>query len=154
MSVFSTQPKVPVSDQSSDERINMSSKARLFTWTGLFFAVLQSVCSFFVLLGGLRLLFGAASLVAVAQVGHVWDRLHADVIRVPMMAIALIAVVLSLISTLRVRRLRKRPASQWRQQPISPKQRGLEHLQIWLQALTILLLISEEAMHLHSFHHL
>jgi hypothetical protein len=121
-------------------------------WMSFFFAVLQSVCTFFVAVGALRLLIGATALVAIAQVGTFWDKFHTDSIRVPMMALALAGVLISSIFLVRVRRLRKRPASQWRQRPLTAGEIRLERAQIALQFTTVLLLAIEELMHLRTFH--
>jgi len=126
----------------------------IVTWTSVLFAVLQSVCTFFVALGTLRLLVGATFLVAVSQVGEFWDRFHSDAIRVPMMGLALAGVITSLISFLRRRRLRHRPASQWRQRRLTGREVAVERVQIALQLLTVMLLVVEELMHLRTFHHL
>jgi hypothetical protein len=123
-------------------------------WTSFFFAVLQSVCTFFVGLGALRLLLGATALVALGQVGTFWDRFHRDSIRVPMIGLALIGVGISSAFVMRGRRLRKRPASQWRQRTRTAREVRLERVQIALQIVTVALLAIEECMHIRTFHHL
>jgi hypothetical protein len=123
-------------------------------WTSFFFAVLQSVCTFFVGLGPLRLLLGATALVALGQVGTFWDRFHRDSIRVPMIGLALIGVGISSAFVMRGRRLRKRPASQWRQRTRTAREVRLERVQIALQIVTVALLAIEECMHIRTFHHL
>jgi hypothetical protein len=126
----------------------------VIAWMSFFFAILQSVCTFFVGLGALRLLFGATALVAVSQVGTFWDRFHRDSIRVPMIGLALIGVGISSAFVMRGRRLRKRPASQWRQRTRTAREVRLERAQIALQVVTVALLTLEEFMHIRTFHHL
>jgi hypothetical protein len=120
----------------------------------LAFAILQSVCTFFAALDGLRLLIGIGSLAAATQVGVAWDHFHTSWIRVPMILFALAGSLLNLVVLGRIRRLRNRPASQWRQPSPAPGRLRMERLQFVLSLLTLALVAIEEIIHLHSFHHL
>jgi hypothetical protein len=123
-------------------------------WSSFFFALLQSVCTFFAALDGLRLVIGVSSLAVGAAVGATLDTLHGDWIRVPMILLALAGSLLNLIVLWQVRRLRKRPASQWRQQPISARKLRMERLQFFLSVATLALIGIEEYLHLAQRHHL
>ena len=123
-------------------------------WSSLLFAVLQSVCSFFVALDGLRLLIGVGALASVVSAGRQWDRLHTDWIRMPMIALSLAGALLNLTILLHVRHLRSRPAAQWRQQPLTPRKVRRERLQWILSVVTLALIVIEEVSHLRSFHHM
>jgi len=120
-------------------------------WTTFFFAVLQSVCSAFIALSGVRLLIGVGAFAAATGVLKVADRMHVDAIRIPMMLLALAGSVLNLVVLWRVWSLRKRPASAWRQLPLSKQKRTSEFFQFSLSALTLLLLAAEVAAHHHLF---
>jgi hypothetical protein len=124
----------------------------IVTATGFLFAVLQSVCTFFFALGALRLMFGAATLVAVSQAGIIWDRLHADSIRGPMMLVSLTGLWISWASLRRIKRIRENPSSQWRRVPLPPRQARLERWNAASQFATVVLLAMEEGMHLWTFH--
>ncbi|WP_353065148.1 hypothetical protein RBB77_04815 [Tunturibacter psychrotolerans] len=123
-------------------------------WSSLLFAVLQSVCSFFVALDGLRLLIGVGALASVVSAGQQWDRLHADWIRVPMTALAVVGALLNLTVLLHVRHLRRRPAAQWRLRPLTPRKLRAERVQLALSVVTLVLVAVEETSHWHTFHHL
>jgi hypothetical protein len=123
-------------------------------WSSLFLALLQSVCSFFAALEGLRLLIGLASLAVMTQAGLAWDRYHTDWIRIPMIGFALVGSVLNLVILAQIQHLRKRPASQWRQQPLTLRKRRMERTQLILSLVTLTLIALEELGHLHTFHHL
>jgi hypothetical protein len=125
---------------------------RVIGWSSLTFAVLQSVCSFFVALDGLRLLIGLGALASVVGVGEQWDRLHADWIRVPMVTLALVGALLNLTVLLHVRHLRSRPSAQWRQRPLTPRKRKMERVQFVLSLITLILIAVEEVSHWHTFH--
>ncbi len=130
-------------------------KARgVIAWSSFLFAILQSVCTFFVALDGLRLLIGVGSLASVVEAGAIWDKLHVDWIRIPMMLFALVGSLLTLTVLIHVRHLRSRPASQWRQRPLSPRKMRMERLQLLLSVVTLALIAIEEIMHLHTFHRL
>jgi hypothetical protein len=120
---------------------------KLINWSALFFALLQSVCSAFIALGSVRLLIGIGAFAAASSVLKLADRMHIDAIRIPMMLFALAGSVLNLIILWQVRRLRRRSASAWRQQPMSKKKIASEWLQFTLSVLTLLFLAAEFAAH-------
>jgi fumarate reductase subunit C len=126
----------------------------VIAWSSLFFVLLQSVCTFFAALDGLRLLIGVGALASVVGAGQRWDRFHADWIRVPMVIFALAGALLNLTILLQVRHLRSRPAAQWRLQPLTPRKVRRERLQLILSMVTLALIVTEEVAHLRSFHHM
>jgi hypothetical protein len=69
-----------------------------------------------------------------------------------MVVIALLGSLLNLAILLHVRRLRNRPASQWRQKPLSLHQKRMELAQLLLALVTLVLIGVEEYLHL-GFHH-
>jgi MFS family permease len=123
-------------------------------WSSLIFAVLQSVCSFFVALDGLRLLIGVGALAGVVGVGEKWDRIHTDWIRVPMIVLSLAGALLNLTVLLHVRHLRSRPSSQWRQRPLTARKLRAERVQFALSVVTLALIAAEEIGHWDTFHRL
>ena len=120
---------------------------RWLNWSGFFLAFIQSVCSAFLALHGVRFLIGIGAVVLASSAWHLAERLHVNAIRVPMMLIALVASVLNLAALWQVRRLRARPASAWRQQPVTPGIRRSEVLQFSLSAATLVLLAAEWIAH-------
>ena len=123
-------------------------------WSSLVFAVLQSVCSFFVALDGLRLLIGVGALASIVGVGQQWDRLHTDWVRVPMIVLSLVGALLNLTVLLHVRYLRSRPSAQWRQRPLTARKLRAERVQLGLSVVTLVLVAMEEISHWHTFHRL
>jgi ABC-type multidrug transport system permease subunit len=121
----------------------MLDKLRLAGWSSFFFALLQSVCSAFIALNGVRLLIGIGAFAAASSALKLADRMHIDAIRIPMMLIALAGSLLNLIVLWQVWRLRKRPASAWRQQPVSTRKKTSERIQFTLSVLTLFLLAAE-----------
>ena len=118
-------------------------------WSGFFLAFIQSVCSAFIALHGIRFLAGIGALVLASSAWDLAERLHVNAIRVPMMLLALLASVLNLAALWQVRRLRHRSASAWRQQPLTPAKRRSEALQFLLSLSTLLLLAAEWLAHFH-----
>jgi len=116
---------------------------KLINWSALFFAVLQSLCSAFIALNGARLLIGVGAFAAASGVLKSADRIHIAAIRIPMMIVALAGSVLNLVVLWQIWRLRRRPASAWRQQPVSRRKRASEGLQFALSVLTLALLAAE-----------
>jgi cytochrome bd-type quinol oxidase subunit 2 len=125
-----------------------SSRSKWIGWSSFFFALVQSVCSAFVALSGLRLLIGAAAFGSALGLLKIADNLHIDAIRIPMMIVALVGAVFNLVALWQVRRLRARSASAWRQKSLSGKKLTSERLQLALSVLTLVLLAFEYYFHL------
>ena len=119
--------------------------------TSFIFILLQSACTAVTAISGLRLLIGVGSLAAAAFIPGFIFAIHTDKIRIPMMTLALLGSVVNLYVVWRIRSLRARPASQWRVQPVTAKQRRSETIQIVLSILTLLLVGAETVAH-HFLH--
>jgi len=115
--------------------------------------VLQSVCSAFVALSGVRLLIGIGAFAAATGALRIADRMHVPAIRVPMMFLALLGSVWNLAALWRVKTLRRRAASAWRRRPLTTQKRRSEFFQLAISVLTLLLLAVEVAAHYKLFHH-
>ena len=125
-----------------------SSRSSWIGWSSLFFAVVQSVCSAFVALSGVRLLIGAAAFGSALGLLRIADKLHFNAIRLPMMLLALLGSLINLVAIWQVRRLRGRPSSAWRQKTLSSKKLNAERLQLALSVLTLALLVFEYYFHI------
>jgi len=121
--------------------------AKFLNWSGIVFALLQSACTAVIAISGLRVAIGLSALAAAAGIHAPAHGFHQDAIRIPMMVLALLGAVLNLYVVGKVRRLRSRPASQWRQQPVTKKKLNSERFQIALSVLTLLLLAAEWITH-------
>ena len=123
-------------------------------WSSFLFALLQSVCTFFASVNGLRLAIGIGALALSGTARATVRWLHSDVIRLPMIVLALLGTLLNLVVLWQIRRLRARPAAQWRQRPVSRGKMRMERLQLVLSILTLVLIAVEEYWHVHWHHHL
>lgn len=115
--------------------------------TSLFFILLQSACTAFMAVSGLRLLIGVGALAAAATGLNFLAALHGATMRIPMEVVAIAGSVVNLVAVRRVRRLRARPASQWRMKPATPKQLRSESWQVGLAIVTLLLVAVEWGFH-------
>lgn len=132
-----------------------ASRFRWVGWSTLFLALVQSVCTVFAALSGLRLLIGAAAFGAAIGVMKIADaRIHIDAVRIPMVMLALAGSVFNLVALWQVRRLRGRAASAWRQKSISRSKFASERVQLTLSVLTLILLAVESYYHFQHTHHL
>ncbi len=120
--------------------------------TSLFFILLQSACTAFMAISGLRLVIGVASLAAATASAHFLDSIHGQAIRIPMELLAIAGSAVNLYAIWRVRTLRARPSSQWRVAAVNPKKQRAESIQIVLALLTLLLVGVEWAIHIHLHH--
>ena len=124
-------------------------------WSSFFLAALQSVCSIFVALSGLRLLLGAVAFSAAIGVMEIADRsIHVDAVRLPMLVLSLTGALFNLLALWQVRRLRGRAASAWRQKRISKGKVASEWFQLAISIATLALLAMESYFHLRYAHHL
>jgi hypothetical protein len=124
----------------------------MLAWTTFGFAILQSVCSFFAAVSGLRLAIGITSLAISAGFAAKLDALHADRFRIPMLVIALGGAILNLIILAQIWRLRARPASKWRQRVPTAHTLRMERVQFALSIATIVLVGIEEYFHWGYIH--
>jgi hypothetical protein len=134
------------------ERIASS---RYLGLSAFLFAFLQALCPAVIALSAVRVVIGLGALAAAAGTNappHGW---HADWIRVPMMLLAAFAAALNLFIIWHIRRLRARPAAQWRVTTPSPGKLRSERLQIVLAVLTFVCLAAEAITHpmMHHPHH-
>ena|GEM_PF-1180970 len=123
-------------------------------WTSLALAVLQSVCTFFAAMNGLRVAIGIGSLALAASTTSAIRDFHADWLRVPMIILAVLGSIVNLVVLWQIRRLRKLPSAQWRQTPQKPRKLRSERMQLVLSILTLILVALEERQHLIWHHHL
>jgi hypothetical protein len=130
-----------------------ASRARgVLAWSSFLFAVLQSICGAAVTINGFRLAIGIGALVFTSGAGAAMARFHANWIRVPMISLALVGSLVNIAILIQVRRLRNRPAAQWRRKVLTTHQVRMERLQ-WTLSLAALVLIGiEEYLHF-GFHH-
>jgi hypothetical protein len=124
----------------------------VIAWSSFLFALLQSICGAIVAIDGLRLAIGIGALALSTGAGAAMVRFHTDAIRIPMVVIALLGSLLNLAILMHVRHLRNRPASQWRQKPLSLHQKRTELAQLLLSLATLVLIGLEEYLHL-TLHH-
>lgn len=120
--------------------------------SSLLFALLQSACTVAVAFSGVNAAVGLGSFAAAIGLTRLTGSFHADLIRLPMMALALAGSVFTLYIVRRARVLRARPASQWRIRPLTSKEKRKETFQIALSTLTILLIVAEIVTHVYINH--
>lgn len=120
--------------------------------TSLLFIVLQSACTVAVAFSGINAAVGLGSFAAAIGLTRLTGSFHADLIRIPMMVLALAGSLFTLYIVRRARALRARPASQWRIRPLTPKEKRKETFQIAISTLTILLIFAEIATHVYLNH--
>ncbi len=115
----------------------------------LVFILLQSACTALVAISGLRLLIGVGALAAAATGLKFLASLHGAAFRIPLELLAIAGSIVNLVAVRRVRRLRARPASQWRMKLATTRQLRSESWQIGLAVVTLLLVAAEWGFHLY-----
>src|SRR5437867_8676881 len=133
------------SETSRPKMLLVSSK--LINWSSIVFAILQSACTAVIAISGVRVAIGLSALAAAAGIHAPAKGFHQDAIRIPMMIVALVGSLLNLFVIWKIRNLRSKPASQWRQKPIPSGKLNSERIQIVLSILTLVLLAAEWITH-------
>jgi hypothetical protein len=123
-------------------------------WSSFFFSLLQSICTFFATVNGLRLAIGIGALAIGSTAGAAVRWFHSDLVRLPMMGLALIGSLLNLVVLWQIWRLRSRPAAQWRRTAVSAGKTRMERVQMILSIATLVLISVEEYWHITWHHHL
>jgi len=119
----------------------------LLNGSGLLFAILQSACTAVIAVSGLRVAIGLGALAAAAGIHAPARGFHRDLVRIPMMLLALSGALINLAVIWKVRRLRNRPAARWRQRPLAPGALAAERWQMALAMTTLVLLAAEWLTH-------
>ena len=125
----------------------LEERSAIVVWSSFGFVVLQSVCTALIAASGFRTLIGAGALALSST--NLLVRFHQSEIRDPMLLLATLGAVLDLIILWQVRRLRKRPASRWRQMPPSPRKLRMERIQFAFSIVTLVLVCVELLAHQH-----
>lgn len=120
---------------------------RTLNWSSFGFAVLQNLCVAFLALNSFRVAIGIGSVATAGGIFPTILKFHSDAVRIPMMAVALVGAIINLLALWQIKRLRSRPAAQWRRAPLSPGQKRSEGLQLALSIATLLLLAIEYFLH-------
>jgi len=79
-------------------------------------------------------------------------RFHTNWIRIPMIGLALVGSLVNIAILIHIRRLRNRPAAQWRRKALSKHEVRMERLQWALSVAALVLIAIEEYLH-YGFHH-
>ncbi|MGI8771242.1 MAG: hypothetical protein ACR2JE_07385 [Acidobacteriaceae bacterium] len=101
----------------------------------------------------IRVAIGLGSLAVAAGTDAAPRGFHQDAIRIPMMVLAMAGTAINLFVIWQLRRLRSRPAAQWRLQPVPKEKIRSERIQIGLAGLTVLCLAAEWITHPMIHHH-
>jgi hypothetical protein len=138
----------PRNSATAPTEVPVTGRAWLVSLTSFFFVLLQSACTAVIAISGVRVAIGLSALAEATFGIHAPAHgFHRDAIRIPMMIAATAGSLINLYVVWRIRRLRARPASQWRVQAATPKQRRSEVFQIVLAIVTLVLVAAEWITH-------
>lgn len=119
----------------------------ILSWSTIVIALLQSACTAVIAISGIRVAIGLTALAAAGGIHAPAEGFHKDAIRIPMMLVALLGSLINLYVIWKIRHLRSKPSSQWRQQPVPEKKLRSERFQIVLSVITLVLLAAEWITH-------
>src|ERR1700748_121935 len=147
-----TEQAQPMPAETAFDRILGS---RYVSISAFLFAALQALCPAVIAFSAVRSLIAVGALALAAGTDDPAQGWHADWIRIPMMTLAGIGAALNLFVIWHIRRLRARPAAQWRIGPGPSRKLRNERLQIPLAVLTFVCLAAEWIAHpiMHHPHH-
>ena len=131
---------VPKPNSESHDAIpDASTRLRGLSGATLIVALLQSICTAVLTVSGIRVAIGLSALAAAGGVYAPARGFHQDAIRIPMLTLAAAGALINLAVLSWIWRLRSRPSAQWRRQPLSPRQKRSERLQLILAVITLIL---------------
>lgn len=143
----------PAEQISSTQHEPESARARgVLAFSSFLFALLQSICGAAVAINGFRIAIGVGALVFSSGAGAAMVRFHTNWIRIPMIGLALVGSLVNIAILIHIRRLRNRPAAQWRRKALSKHEVRMERLQWALSVAALVLIAIEEYLH-YGFHH-
>ena len=131
--------------------MNNSNGLKIVSGASLVIAILQSICTAFLTINGIRFAIGLTAVVLAGSVLGPLQWFHQDAIRIPMLILATIGASLDLAVLWWTRHLRNQPAAQWRRREMSTKEKRSRGLQFTL-ALVTLFLVGTEAWYHHKIH--
>jgi hypothetical protein len=129
----------PNSEPSPDAIPDASTRLRGLSGATLIVALLQSICTAVLTISGIRVAIGLSALAAASGVYAPARGFHQDAIRIPMLSLAAAGAIVNLAVLAWIWRLRSRPSAQWRRQPLNPRQKRSERLQVILSVVTLIL---------------
>lgn len=118
------------------------------SWTTLIISIIEAVCVFSVAAAKTGLVLGAA---ATALTGWTLS-LHQDVIRIPLLLIAMAGAFINLYLLWKAHRLRTAPSAAWRRRPLTTRERWRIALVFSLAVATLVLGMTETYLH-RLLHH-
>lgn len=118
------------------------------SWMTLIISIVEAVCVFAVAAAKTGLVLGSA---AVALTGWTLS-LHQDVIRIPLLLIAIVGSLINLYLLWRAHRLRTAPSAAWRRRPLTTREQWRIALVFSLSVVTLGLGIAEIYFH-RLLHH-
>ncbi len=130
-------------------QVPVSSRGLALQITSFGFALLQSACTLFMALSGVRLLLGLGAVATAGLAQSVAQAIHGPALRLPMLVFAVGVSLLNLAALYRIHSLRARASSQWRLTPPDARRRRSEALQLVFSILSIVLAAVESAFHYH-----
>ena len=118
------------------------------SWTALIISIIEAVCVFSVAAAKTGLVLGSA---AATLTGWTLS-LHQDVIRIPLLLIAIVGSLINLYLLWRAHRLRAAPSAAWRRRPLTTREHWRIALVFSLSVVTLGLGMAEIYFH-RIFHH-
>lgn len=111
-------------------------------------AAIEAICAFFVAFSKLGILVAFTSFLSTVIV----SRFHANNVRIPVLAVALVGAFFNLAVLWNRQRLRNRASALWRKRPLTARQQWRIATLIGMSAITIVLVIAEFWIHpVHRF---
>jgi MFS family permease len=123
----------------------------LLSWGSLALALAESLCVAAVGLSGIRVAIGLSSLIS-ATAGGPARGFHQNALRIPFLALGALGSLLVLLLVWNEGRMRKNPASAWRIQPLTAKQKRSRRIQVVLAVVSLVVIGLELITH-PWFHH-
>jgi hypothetical protein len=137
-SVTEPNQETAIAEDHSSERTPI-----LLSITSVAGGIIQGACAILVASSTAKIFLGIAALAAALKTSE----LHANIVRLPLMAISTILALITLVVLWNAHRLRNLPSARWRKRALTARQKAGFAFSFAASVLTLVLVIAEATIH-------
>jgi fumarate reductase subunit C len=126
-----------------DETQKSSSTSLLLSSVALAGSLVEGACAILVASASAKLLLGLAAVAGAVKA----SRLHADIVRIPVLLVSAAAALITLLVLWNAWRARNRSAARWRKRPMKLREKFSFAVTLFASVLTLALVVGEAIEH-------
>ena len=126
-----------------DESQGSSSPSLLLSSVALVGSLIEGACAILVASASAKLFLGLAAVAGAVKA----SRLHADIVRIPVLLVSAAAALITLLVLWNAWRARNRPAARWRKRPLTWREKFSFAVTLLASVMTLALVVGEAIEH-------